>query len=158
MSNVYVISDLHLGHKNILKFAAQWRHGTTIQEHDDWVVESWNTVVTKRDVVYCLGDVAFSTDALERVAALRGQKMLIMGNHDKYPIETYLRLFARIRPSPFSYKGFWLSHCPIHPAELRGRRNIHGHVHHNTIPDDRYVNVSVEAVGGYPRLLSSIKK
>lgn len=41
-------------------------------------------------------------------------------------------------------KKFWLSHCPLHPEELRGRLNIHGHVHTNSVRDQRYINVSFE--------------
>lgn len=54
------------------------------------------------------------------------------------------------------YKKSWLSHAPIHPAELRGKINIHGHVHDATItdenglPDLRYFNVSLENTGGRP--------
>lgn len=33
------------------------------------------------------------------------------------------------------YKGFWLSHAPIHPEELRGCKNIHGHCHDAVISD-----------------------
>lgn len=157
MSRVFMISDLHLGHKAVLKFSKE-RTGETIEEHDEWLRDQWNSVVYKRDLVYVLGDVAMSRDALKMIAEMNGQKTLIMGNHDKYPVQEYLEYFERIRPSPWSYKGFWLSHCPIHPLELRGRGNIHGHVHSNPIPDSRYVSVCVEALDGIPKLFTEIKE
>ena len=46
---------------------------------------------------------------------------------------------------------FILSHIPIHPESLsRWRGNIHGHVHDNTLQDDRYINVSVENINFTP--------
>jgi calcineurin-like phosphoesterase family protein len=44
-----------------------------------------------------------------------------------------------------SYKSFWLSHCPIHPQELRNRKaNIHGHLHGSVLNDPRYFDVCPE--------------
>lgn len=150
MSNVFFISDLHLGHRRVLNFAKEFRGGCeTVEEHDEWIIERWNSVVRPRDVVKVLGDVAFSKEGLAKVCRLSGNKHLVMGNHDKYPIEEYLRDF-RILPGVVKYKGFWLSHAPIYPSELRGIKNIHGHVHGRSIPDDRYINVCVEPLGGVP--------
>lgn len=158
---IFFISDLHLGHKRILdpEFSRDYREGSNIEEHDEWIIERWNSVINKRDVVYCLGDLAFSRDALKKCSRLKGDKNLILGNHDKFRIEEYQAYF-KLRPSLFKYKGFWLSHAPIHPAELRGLKNIHGHVHHRSIGelttpsfiDDRYINVCVEALKGVPML------
>lgn len=151
-AKIYIISDLHFGHKNILNFSGDYRLGTTIEEHDEWLVDCWNSIVTKRDVIYCLGDVAWSREALKKCARLNGNKYLIMGNHDKFRVDEYAEYF-QIRPGIYKYKGYWLSHAPIHPDELRGIQNIHGHVHHKTIEDDRYINACVEAVGGVPMKL-----
>jgi calcineurin-like phosphoesterase family protein len=157
MSRVFMISDLHLGHAAVLKFSKE-RVGETIEEHDEWLRDQWNSVVYKRDLVYVLGDVAWNHESLAMLSQMNGQKTLIMGNHDKMEVGYYLEYFARIRPSPWSYKGFWLSHCPIHPLELRGRGNIHGHVHSKLIPDSRYVSVCVEALDGVPKLFTEIKE
>ena len=49
------------------------------------------------------------------------------------------------------YKGFILSHCPIHESEIRRfTKNIHGHVHENSLEDERYINVSCEVVNFSP--------
>ena len=55
------------------------------------------------------------------------------------------------------YKEFWLSHCPIHPNELRGKVNIHGHVHNKTIIDCNYFNTSCENVDFKPISLENIR-
>jgi calcineurin-like phosphoesterase family protein len=36
--------------------------------------------------------------------------------------------------------------------------NVHGHVHQNTLPDKRYINVSVEEVVGLPLSLDELRK
>jgi len=156
MSKVFFISDLHLGHKNIIKFAQGHRYGETIDEHDRWIVEQWNSVVTSpKDTVYVLGDVCFDRDKLKLIGQMQGNKILLMGNHDQFKLEEYQKYFYKIIWFT-RYKGFWLSHCPIHPQELRGKYNIHGHVHQNIIPDRRYISVCVEALNGTPIEFSKI--
>lgn len=45
----------------------------------------------------------------------------------------------------FKKYNVWNSHAPVHPAELRDRLNLHGHVHDETVQDHRYVNCSMES-------------
>lgn len=161
MSKIYFTSDLHLGHASIIKFSGQHgRQGSNSREHDEWIIHSWNSIVKKRDLVWVLGDVAMGRpgtkespgdgwEHLAKVAKLNGTKKIILGNHDDMPIEAYMKYFQVMRGMG-RYRGHWLSHSPIHPAELRGRKNLHGHVHHNSIcvdgvEDPNYVNVCVEA-------------
>lgn len=160
MSKVYLIGDLHLGHDKILHFSPM-RGGTTTEEHDKWIIDQWNSVVTKRDTVWVLGDVAFSAEALHlKVGQLKGNKILVRGNHDRQDTKEYMRYFSHIY-GIVKKNGFWITHAPVHPQELRGKRNIHGHVHQNHIMngdviDDRYINVSVENCNGIPVLFDSI--
>lgn len=156
MSNVFAISDLHLDHRRILEFSPS-RGGSNIDEHNEWLVAQWNSVVQKRDVVYVLGDVAFSKESMGLyLPRMKGQKFLVRGNHDKFDPQLYLQHFANIY-GIIKKHGYWMSHAPIHPQELREKRNIHGHVHSKTIPDDRYINVCVEALNGVPLCLEDIK-
>lgn len=161
MSNVYVIGDLHIGHRAILRFSPPpLREGTTVDGHDRWIIEQWNSVVTKRDVTWVLGDVCFDASKAWMLAGLNGMKRLVLGNHDQLPMAEYQKHFISIHGLA-KYKGFWLSHAPIAHQELRGCRNIHGHVHDSPIRDhygtldNRYINASVEASKGIPRLISS---
>jgi calcineurin-like phosphoesterase family protein len=157
MSNVFFISDLHFGHKNILKFSRQYREGNSIEEHDAWLMSNWNKVVNRKDVVYVLGDVAFDPISLKKVAELNGIKKLIRGNHDLLDANVYLKYFTNIY-GLLKYKHFWLNHAPIRPNNLRGRIQIHGHVHEKTINDPRYINVCVEAINGTPISLEEIRE
>ncbi len=144
MSKVYFWSDLHLGHKSIVKFSGPMRgHVSSTEEHDEWIVNQWNSVVKKRDIVYVLGDVCFDINKMVLFNKMNGTKYLIMGNHDEFDIGVYLKYFKKVKGF-IKHKGFWISHAPIHPDELRGKFNIHGHVHANTILDARYINVCPE--------------
>lgn len=158
MSDVFFISDLHLGHRNILNFAKEYRHGSAIKEHDDWLISQWNSAVTsKHSLVYVLGDVAFDKEAMQRCLPLmKGRKILVRGNHDNFDTELYLEYFEQVLGF-IKYKEFWLSHAPIHPTELRGKKNIHGHVHQNTIQDVNYINVCVEPLKGIPISLLQLR-
>ena len=86
------------------------------------------------------------------------KKILICGNQDldhhtmKDLVEAYDEVYALKK-----YKEFWLSHAPIHPDELRGKVNIHGHTHYHNIADDRYVNVSMEQINYTPIELHEIR-
>jgi len=151
------ISDLHLGHKSICDFSGEYRGNcTTVEEHDQWIEEQWNSVVNKRDLVWVLGDVAFSKDAIKRLKKMRGSKHLIIGNHDRFPLALYLEYFNKIHGF-LKYKGFWLSHPPIHPNELRGKQNISGHTHSTPINDSRYFSVSAEMCAGKPIDLETVR-
>ena len=158
MSTIFFISDLHLGHGKefILNRLAPIKFSCA-EEHDEYLVKQWNSVIRKRDSVYVLGDVAVNKRFLPILDRMKGDKQLLMGNHDMYRTEEYLKYFTRIRPS-FKHKGFWLSHIPIHADSLRGIMNIHGHVHHNNVKDPRYINCCVEALNGVPMSLDEAKE
>lgn len=164
-SKKWVISDLHLGHKRILEYSGEYRGGTTPEEHDEWIIAQWNSVVHKGDLVYVLGDVAMDAESLKLVKRLKGMKNLVRGNHDILSTQAYLEHFNSVF-GLHHYRGlFWMSHAPIHPAELRGRFNLHGHVHQNSImrrgdvgdtPDERYINACVEMSYGVPQDLDAL--
>lgn len=167
MSKIFFISDLHLGHKNILKFSLM-RGGTDLHSHSEWLVEQWNSVVTKRDLVWVLGDVCFDKDHLKYLKRMNGNKHLILGNHDIFSLDTYSKYFNKIHGF-MKYKGMWLSHAPIHKNHLRACINIHGHLHdrvveeydeiHNRIiPDTSYINVCVEQCDGVPQTLEALTR
>ena len=94
----------------------------------------------QRKVLYCV-----ATDGQDISTQVCGRKVLICGNHDTdhNPMKILCEYFDEVY-SLYKWHEFWLSHCPIHPDELRGKLNIHGHVHHATINDKRYFNTSLE--------------
>jgi len=163
MSNVYFISDLHIGHKNILGFSGDLRLGDTTEQHDAMLIHSIATVCSsKRDILYILGDVCFEIEKMEMLDKIPARKILVRGNHDCLQLDVYAKYFEDVL-GMVRYKGYWLTHSPIHPDELRGRKNIHGHVHQNTVKlkddevDSRYINVCVENCQSRPVNFQLIK-
>lgn len=143
MANVWFCSDLHLGQRNIAKY-----RGLTEEDQYELLYKEWHSKVTKRDIVYVLGDCCFSKERLADFSKWRGEKRLILGNHDTEhaTIKELAEVFTEIH-SLRKYKNFWLSHAPLHPDELRGRINIHGHTHYHVINDKRYINICLEQTG-----------
>ena len=132
MSNIWFCSDLHFGHKNIQRYRKDVKDECDNRQR---IKDDWNEVVGKRDVVYVLGDAAFSMETISDFGELAGLKFLIRGNHDELNTSVYLKYFKEVY-GIIKYKEFWLSHAPIHPDELRGRRNLHGHVHYHNVQQE----------------------
>jgi calcineurin-like phosphoesterase family protein len=128
MSIVRFIADLHLSHTNM----ALKRGFSTVEEHDEYIIEKWNSVVHKRDVTYILGDVTMEKSSpYELLNRLNGVKHVVLGNHDRRQDIKKLLEYVDSVAGMVQYKGIMLTHCPIHPMELdyRFNKNIHGHIH-----------------------------
>lgn len=170
MSNVRFIADLHFGHK----WAAQNRGFSSIEEHNDKIIENWNKIVSKKDLTFVLGDVTMEDkEYIPLIEKLKGRKVLIGGNHDLRGDFVILRKYFESIIGCETYKGFILTHIPIHTSELEGRfrGNIHGHIHDNIVtkptwssitntpttePDTRYINVSCERIDLRPISLKEL--
>jgi|WetSurMetagenome_2_1015567.scaffolds.fasta_scaffold242449_2 calcineurin-like phosphoesterase family protein len=76
----YFTSDTHGNHLKM----AQLRGFTTLEEHENLIIENWNKIVQKKDEVYHLGDFCFGSHDIVRSyrAKLNGKIFLILGNHD----------------------------------------------------------------------------
>lgn len=154
--SVYFTGCLHLGHKNIGTFRD---FVNDCDDNTDLIVRDWQKRIKKKDVVYCMGDTAFSNEAIDIIKGLPGRKILIKGNHDDFvSTQKQMEAFEEIY-GMFRYKGMWLTHAPIHPDELRGKINVHAHVHKATIKkenleslekasvdDTRYINTCVDVI------------
>lgn len=156
ISNRYVISDLHIGHKNIHKFRETYQ-GT---EEDHWNLALEGLMsVPKKATLHFLGDITFSKEDLLAIGKIPCRnKILICGNHDtdnKVTMEDISSVYDQVY-SLRKYKGFWQQHSSIHSSELRGFRQIHGHTHYHLMLDDegqidtRYINTCVEYTGYTP--------
>ena len=174
----FVISDHHFGHENILKFTSnesKVRPGfSNVLQMNNYMIWKHNSVVSPEDKVYFLGDVAFNSKVFHEVMPrLNGKKSLILGNHDHFKMDEYYKYFKNIYSSRYiKYSDtvkFILCHYPLHP-ECNYPNNpicIHGHIHEKDItiqgmhgnwqiPDNRYVNVSVEKINYTPISLDEI--
>ena len=79
---IYLISDTHFCHKNILTY--ENRPFTDLVDMREKLISNWNSVIGPDDEVYHLGDVGFFNKELGMsiVSRLNGHKHLILGNHD----------------------------------------------------------------------------
>lgn len=142
-ASVLFVSDLHLGHRTILKHCPQ-RGGTTVLEHDEWVMSRLMAARPgKRTLWWFLGDVAMEPECLKLLDAIPGRKRLVLGNHDLFDSQLYLKYFERLYGITKKY-DMWLSHAPVHPNELRDHFNVHGHCHADQLRDTHYLNVALE--------------
>ena len=151
---MWLISDTHFNHANILQFVSTWKDGQrvrpefgedAIQEMNEKIIDNWNRTVMPGDKIYHLGDIGSDKEWLTKTfARLHGKKRLILGNHDNYDMTFYAQFFEKIMVSR-KVEDVILTHYPIRmDFELRRKANIHGHIHEVNLPDDRYLNVSVE--------------
>ncbi|AGO48952.1 metallophosphatase [Cellulophaga phage phi14:2] len=159
---VRYISDPHKGHENMAK-----RRGFPDAYHqDENFIAQWNLVVNKKDTTWILGDLTMHKNDYAWLDRLNGYKRVILGNHDEGKqehIKTLLNhvnsIHAVVKVKTKQHGSFWLSHVPIHPSELeyRADRNIHGHVHENSLDDKRYINVCAEIID-FPRTIEELIK
>lgn len=170
--NLWVISDTHFGHENIIKYCD--RPFKDSKEMDECIVSNWNEIVKPGDKVYHLGDVYMGQRTKKTddywnwfFARLNGQKRLILGNHDDGKDPNLHAHFRKINIwRMFRDLGLLLTHVPVHPLTLgendrqdqpRRLKNIHGHIHQNNAYSPMYVNVCVEKTGYKPVNLEELK-
>lgn len=156
MSKIFVIADTHFGHTNILSYCRS--RFKTIEEHDEHIIQMWNSVVTPRDKVYHLGDFQVSTSKhlfRHYASRLNGKKRLIMGNHDKLPVEVYREFFDKVMATR-QLGSLLLSHMPVkEDYKSRWKINIHGHTH-ETIVSGPYANVCCEHLDYIPKEINLV--
>ena len=169
MATVRFIADLHLGHTNL----ALHRGFSTVEEHDEYIIEKYNSVVHKRDVTYILGDITMeNSKSYHLLDRLNGIKHVVMGNHDRRQDVKKLLEHVDSVTGAIKYKGIFLTHIPVHPMELdyRVKRNVHGHIHEKFVERDfklfgismfkrvdrRYQCVSCEQVNYTPKTLEEL--
>jgi calcineurin-like phosphoesterase family protein len=121
------------------------------------LIRRWNSVVTPKDTVYVLGDVALCKpeQALAFVYGLNGTKYLIAGNHDKPNRKKYeasgafewVKDYAEIKVDDSS--GFThhvvMSHFPFLSWNRSGHGSfhLHGHCHGNLKDDPHALRIDV---------------
>lgn len=136
MHKIFITSDLHFYHKNILKYENRpWK---TVDEMNQALITNWNVIVDKDDIVYILGDFAFAswTKIKGILKQLNGDKILVRGNHDHNwsDKDEALKYFCKIVDyEELTYRGynFVMFHHPIAcwNGMERGSIHLYGHIH-----------------------------
>lgn len=97
---IWIMSDPHYGHKNIVRGCSEWkiqeegsnhdsqqlRNFDTLEEHNEALVNNINCLVKESDILYCLGDWSFG--GIDNIWNFRKQLKckiihLVYGNHDE---------------------------------------------------------------------------
>jgi len=130
---IFVTSDTFLGRIEILDIAN--RPFEAIGEMNEAIIEKWNAVVGPDDIVYHLGNLAWTPlEAEDILIRLNGRIKLLMGDYDDAALEIsrYLKDKIEIIPLAF-YKepktNTILSHWPMldWPGKDKGVFHFHGH-------------------------------
>lgn len=159
-SNIWLYSDPHFSDPEMVYIRKNY-------VGDEEQIKRINSKVGKKDVLIILGDIG----NVEKVAALRGYKILVMGNHDS-GASNYKRirfdgrnlglgwsdnhLFDEVYEGPVMLNDkILLSHEPIRlPFVL----NLHGHDHgyKEALDDYNSINLCAEHVDYTPVSLKAL--
>ena len=163
-TNIYVWSDIHFGHGNIIKYCN--RPFPNRQLMDQCLIGNYQNVVKHDDIVIFGGDIGFMKehDVNHILNQLPGYKILVYGNHDfhrdgrVYELafnERHLCFVIDVEDHDFDYQLLF-THYPLDPTNVPdGCVNVHGHIHNNVVPGERHINMCVEHTGYKPVLLKT---
>lgn len=175
-SNIYVISDQHFFHNNMVKYRGIF---SSVEEMNNYIIKKHNEIIKKNDVVIFLGDFSFKKNKIKYLNdLLSGNKYLVLGNHDDSSIiKNYENTgFLGIFLSDVKIDDLILSHYPKNDDfdDLENRKvhkqillkefnkkdyiNYHGHIHEDSYNSDKYINVSVESINYKPILIKKTKE
>lgn len=157
---IYFTSDLHLGHRGIISM--QNRPFENIQEMNQILIQNYNAVVHKNDMVYILGDISHHLpmeSANELIGKLNGKKILVKGNHDKKYDSELFEEMCDFKTVSLNGMYFALMHYPMLSWSKKnsGSIQLHGHMHargeynlQNKADGIRRYDVGVDANNYYP--------
>ena len=148
MGKKFYISDLHIDHANILGFDN--RPFKDVNEMNSELIRRWNDVVSDGDLVYILGDMFWCPPkkAMPIMEQLRGQKILVKGNHDRWHDSKFDKMFVKIDEyieTEDNGRKIVLCHYPIpcFKNHFYGWTHLYGHVHNsfewNMMEHQRYL-------------------
>jgi calcineurin-like phosphoesterase family protein len=158
VSKIFLTSDTHFGHTNIIKYCNRPFKNAYLM--DNALIENWNSAVGPEDIVYHLGDFAFGGIA-KYLPRLNGEIILIRGNHDRNS-ELKGCDFKIHQNLDFKYGGykFKMNHRPVYPAgtndpfrdaEVKSIINLSeydwilsGHIHEKWVKHGKNINVGVD--------------
>ncbi len=139
MGKTWMISDLHFHHKKICEYTDR-KLVIAQEEHDEWLIDLWNSQVNKADKIFHLGDFSFAHEYENLAKVLRrlnGQKFFIKGNHDRTELLKSIKLSGLIqewydyKEIKLEDKNLVLFHFPIASwhRQSYGSIHLHGHLH-----------------------------
>lgn len=157
----YVISDLHIGHENIIEYCD--RPFRDVDHMNGEIQRRWNETVNEDDTVLILGDFVYpdsEESPVEWMQWLNGKKLLVRGNHDSAIGQNFPANVVDACSVTHGRYQFACEHQPIHGFS---GWQIHGHIHNNdmdTYPLVNYgrktINVSAELLDYRPLRMDTL--
>lgn len=146
---LYFTSDLHLCHKNIIKYARpQFEFSDEgLQQCEDLILKNYNDVITDDDIVVFLGDIAFLKSEFkphisEYCHKLKGRKLMLRGNHDTITDKFFLSCGFEKIIDYILFENIFICHYPLSEPDSKREAEfkeifeenncntvIHGHIH-----------------------------
>lgn len=160
----YYTSDLHFGYADIIK--NEKRPFKTVEEMNESLIKNFNEVLSKDDILFILGDVAWhGYNPCTELKKIHGKKVLIKGNHDEALLKhkSFRECFIDIRSTELFRDGnkkIFLSHYPMAEWDgyYKGIYHFYGHVHNSDMGAGYLmklyptaVNVGVDCNNFYPK-------
>jgi calcineurin-like phosphoesterase family protein len=136
---VFFISDLHLGHRNIIGYCK--RPFSTGEEMDQAIIWSINKTVAQEDVLYIIGDFCHKGGhaAYYREQIVCNHVHIILGNHDE-PTKFTTGFSSVSYQKMILYKNqkIFMCHYPMRswPSSYRKSWMLYGHVHNRLNRED----------------------
>lgn len=147
-SKVFITSDLHLDHANIIKYCK--RPFLNATDMNKTLVGNWNNTICSKDIVYFLGDLAYGKESKSTdywLKKLNGNILFVKGNHDA---SNEIQFYDNFTLEYANHK-FFLTHRPEDVPSNWDDWVICGHSHNNNLQDypfidkkNKRINVSVE--------------
>lgn len=162
--DTWVWSDIHWGHKNIIKYADGARPFESVEHMNQALIDNYLAVVKDGDIVIFGGDISFmgvpaTNDILH---LLPGYKIQIVGNHDidrkgepmkMHFNERHLCMVRDIEAYGIS-EQLLITHYPLDRVPPNCY-NLHGHIHQN-LANDWNINMCVEHTGCAPMNMKKV--
>lgn len=145
---VWFCSDPHFDHANILRYCQ--RPFSDVREMNKAIIRNINDVVEDNDTLYVLGDLGFfhmnDLATLRRFTqALNGNKILIVGNHDRLPAHEYEEAGFKSVHTSLTAEGYYMAHDPAWSiTQPNGTKCLCGHVHTLFKKVGNIINVGVD--------------
>lgn len=126
---IFFTSDWHIGHENAIKFDN--RPFRDLSHMHNQLIINFNKKVPVDGLTYFLGDVVTHGTSLtkEVISQLNGNKILIVGNHDKNYESCYNSGFCAVLHQATFYlhkQRVTMSHCPLTEVFREPTENMKG--------------------------------
>lgn len=150
IQNIFFTSDNHFMHFNVIEYCN--RPFESSDQMSKVMIQNWNSVVGKEDIIFILGDFCFSGSAQWSwlLDTLNGTKYLVWGNHDKgVPSTKFERMDNIINllildPEIKDGQRISLCHYPMlswyqsHKGSWQLFGHVHGKLSNKSLADDGF--------------------